>query len=321
MRAGTRGMALISDPLNSRVLEALAGGPLDLPTLRRDVGTPAQTTLRTHLRELAELKLVDRSISQGFTRSASHELTQPGRELLAAARVFGWWLSSAPDGPVSLGSSEGKRNIQALAGAWNTAILRALAAKPLSLTELDQLIGGSNYPALERRLAAMRETKQIAATSLGMTPTWYGLTRWTRKAAAALLAAAGWEGRHGSGVVEPLARVDVEGIFLLAGPLLRSRNPIQGTCKLAMTVKDGPVPECAGVVLCLESGRAVSYRSDRHVDAHAWAEGSIAAWTGALGPGGKAELDIGGEWELASAVVAGLRLGVSPSPEVSCDGV
>ena len=35
-------------------------------------------------------------------------------------------------------------------------MMRALAARPLSLTELDSLISDLSYPALERRLSSMR---------------------------------------------------------------------------------------------------------------------------------------------------------------------
>ncbi len=305
MRAGAFGMSLLADSLNVSVLEALASGPLDLPTLRRAAGKPAPTTLRTHIRELSGLGLLDRRISPGFARSVSHELTQSGRELLTAGSLFRRWLDSSPDGAVPLESPAGKRTIRALADGWSTTILRALAAKPLSLTELDQSIVGANYPALERRLAAMREAGQIAPVS-GEGPTRYGLTRWMREAVAPILAVTGWEDRRGFEPADRLARIDTEGIFLLAVPLMEAPGSLQGTCRLAIEVENGRTPEQAGVVVCLDEGRAISYRSDQRTEAPAWATGSIEAWARAIGLGQESEIAVGGDRLLSSTVVAGL---------------
>ena len=65
------------------------------------------------------------------------------------ARVAG---DNAPEGPLALGSSTAKSAIKALVEGWGTNMIRALAARPLSLTELNGLISGLSYPSLERRL-------------------------------------------------------------------------------------------------------------------------------------------------------------------------
>jgi DNA-binding HxlR family transcriptional regulator len=311
MRAGAFGMSLLADPLNVSILEALSDGPLDLPTLRCAAAKPAPTTLRTHIRDLAGLGLIERTISEGFARSVSHELTPSGHELLTAARLFRRWLDSSPDGSVPLESSAGKKTIRALAEGWSTTILRALAAKPLSLTELDQSIVGANYPALERRLVAMREEGQIAPIP-GVTPTRYALTKWMREAVAPILAVSGWEDRRELEATDPLARIDTEGIFLLAVPLMDAPNSLTGTCRLAIEIDNGLKPDQVGVVICLSEGRAISYRSDQRAEAHAWATGSIEAWTKAIGLGQKNEIEVGGDRTLATEVVTGLSRTLRP---------
>jgi len=59
------------------------------------------------------------------------------------------WLARAPAGPIPLGSEVAKAAIKALVDGWEATMLRALAARPLSLTEFDSLIAGLSYPALE----------------------------------------------------------------------------------------------------------------------------------------------------------------------------
>ena len=53
-RAGTQALRLLSTPINVFVLQALAEGPHSLVDLRREAGSPPQTTMRGHLRTLAE---------------------------------------------------------------------------------------------------------------------------------------------------------------------------------------------------------------------------------------------------------------------------
>ena len=72
------------------------------------------------------------------------------------------WLAQAPQGSIPLGSEPAKGAIRALVGGWGSTMLRALAARPLSLTELSSVITGSlSYPALERRSRAMRAARQL----------------------------------------------------------------------------------------------------------------------------------------------------------------
>jgi hypothetical protein len=88
-------------------------------------------------------------------------MTEAGREILSVADVLEAWLARAPQGPIALGSEPAKGPIRSLIGGWGSTMLRALAARPLSLTELDGLIGGLSYPSIERRLSAMHAARQV----------------------------------------------------------------------------------------------------------------------------------------------------------------
>jgi hypothetical protein len=181
-----------------------------------------------------------------------------------------------------------------------------LAARPLSLTELDRLIVDVNYPALERRLTAMRRVGQITAVSDRGAPTRYRLTTWMRKAVAPILAVCDWEGRSGIDRAV-MGRMDAEGIFLLMAPLLNISDSVGGTCRLAIELDNGAPPERAGVVICVEPGRRLACRSDRRIAAPTWACGPVAAWSDCLGLRRSDPIELGGDRGLAEALIGDLR--------------
>ena len=88
-----------------------------------------------------------------------------GRELLEVAERLELWLAQAPDGPISLESGAAKGAVKALVDGWGSTMMRALAARPLSLTELDGIIADLSYPALERRLSSMRMAGLVEAAA------------------------------------------------------------------------------------------------------------------------------------------------------------
>jgi DNA-binding HxlR family transcriptional regulator len=315
MRSGSFGLSLLADQLDVNVIQALAKGPYELPELRRTLRSPPPTTLRSHLKELARLGIVHREQTSGFTKAVSHELTPAGGDLLKAADMLAGWLAGAPDEQVTLGSPASKNILQALLAGWNSAIVRALAAKPRSLTELDRLITGVNYPALDRRLAAMRDARQITAVSSSGGATKYSLTRWTREAAIPLLALASWEDRYPPHDAEQLSPVDIEGIFLLVTPLLNLPFSLRGTCQLAIDISKGPNLRRSGVVVCVEPGNPVVCRSDRRITVPTRASGSATAWTGVLGYGCGIGIELDGDRDLAKGLLAGMRVALASRPD------
>ena len=163
LRVGGRVLLVLATPLNLLILRALADRPLRLADLRKATGLPAQTTLRGHLANLSEIGVLTKRPTQQMPYAVENELTPMGRQLLGVADRLEVWLSLAPEGPISLESGAAKGAVKALVDGWGSKMMRALAARSLSLTELDGLISDFSYPALERRLSSMRMAGLVEA--------------------------------------------------------------------------------------------------------------------------------------------------------------
>ena len=162
-RAGAQALALLAAPLDVEILKALQDGPRNLLDLRQTVGSPPQSTMRVYTRTLAEIGVIDRRRRNEFPAVAEYSITPAGQALVGVAAVLEEWLQSAPDGPLVMGSVAAKSGVKALIGGWSANVVRAVAAKSFSLTELNMLIPKISYPSLERRLNAMRLVKLIEA--------------------------------------------------------------------------------------------------------------------------------------------------------------
>ena len=149
-RAGSAVILLFAVPLNGLVLRALADGPKRLAALRSDLGGPAQSTLRGILAKLVEIGALTRGVGDKPSVLAYEFDAFRRRPPACPADALEGWLSLSPDGPIALESGPAKVAIKALVGGWASTVVRALAARPLTLTELDRLIDGYTYPALER---------------------------------------------------------------------------------------------------------------------------------------------------------------------------
>ncbi len=306
-RAGAQALSLLAVPINVEVLQALAKQNMSLVDLRRAVGSPPQTTMRCYLRTLREIDVLTKRRRDDFPGVVDYELTDTGRDLLVVAEVLQAWLAEAPEGPLALGSPAAKSAIKALVEGWATNMVRALAAKPLSLTELDRLIANLSYPSLERRLAAMRLAGQVEARPGPGRSTPYALTDWLRRAVAPLGAAARWERLHTAEGTAPITRVDAEAAFLLAVPLLDLPANLSGICRLGVEVRNGSGQRLAGVLVGVKQGRIASYASQVRGDATAWAHGSGSAWLRAIIEHDVSRLEVGGDRRLADALLDGLH--------------
>jgi DNA-binding HxlR family transcriptional regulator len=313
-RAGVRGLILIAAPLNVAILEALAEAPQPLVDLRRIAGSPPQTTMRGNLRALAELGVIEKRRRPDFPGSVDYHLADAGHDLRAVAEVVRAWLAASPEGPLELGSMPARSAIKALAEGWSTRIIRALAARPLSLTELDELISGVSYPALERRLSALHLTGQVRRTSGQGRAMAYATTAWLRQAVAPLAAAAQWEGRHLREVAAPISNRDAETAFLLAIPLLGLPADLSGSCRLAVEFSKENGSRLAGVRVDVAEGRVVGCISRLEGDATAWAHGSVTSWFRAVAAGDPSCLALGGDTHLAAAMLDGLHTSLSGLP-------
>jgi DNA-binding HxlR family transcriptional regulator len=307
MHAGAYGLSLLSDPLDAQVLRALEGGKLSLRDLRRLADQPPQTTLRKHLKGLTNSGLLVRTQPREFPAAVTYELSASGVKLRATAQLVERWLEFSPSGPLPVERPATKRAIKSLVDAWTTRMLRVLAVKPLSLTELDRLLTGVDYPALERRLSAMRLAGQIEATSSHGGGTPYRLTRWLREAVGPLAAAAHWESVHGPADCEPLSRLDVEALFLMVMPLVRLPSGMSGSCRLIVDLLDEPRDATVDVTVVFEEGRPVSCVSKARCEPSSTASGTGPAWLAALSCTEKATLYVNGDKSLGEELVDALR--------------
>jgi DNA-binding HxlR family transcriptional regulator len=238
-----------------------------------------------------------------------YELTPFGHELLLVAEALEAWLAIAPDGPIAPEGNAAKVAIKALVGGWTTAIVRALAARPLALTELDRLIDNCTYPALERRLSAMRLAGQIELTARnGSSGRSYRVEPWLRQAIGPLTVAARCERRHMRDETAPIARIDVEAAFLLVGPTIELCADTSGTCQLAVEAGGRHAGRpWAGAQMTIEDGRVVSCLTRLEAQPESWAMGTASAWMDAV-IGREAELlEFGGDGELGRDIVHALH--------------
>jgi DNA-binding HxlR family transcriptional regulator len=278
-----------------------------LVDLRRECGSPAQTTLRAHLRELEGTGAIAKQRRSRFPGALEYELLPPGDELLFVAKALERWLQRAPDKELPFPGEEAKSAIKALADAWASTMLRALAASPLSLTELDGVISALNYPSLERRLSAMRLTGQVEPCPGRGSGTPYRVTDWLRRGVAPLTAAARWERRHLRDDTMPISRIDAETAFLLTLPLLRLPAEWSGSCRMGVEMTNGQKRGLVGATAYVERGRisSCSVRLENNTDA--WATGSVAAWLDALISCDLDRLELGGDQALARSLVTSLQ--------------
>ena len=306
-RAGAEALGLLAAPLNVQVLKALEPGSSSLADLRYATGSPPQSTMRLYMRTLSELGAVERMPRKEFPTSVDYAITDTGRDLLKVGEVLDKWLHHSPGEPLELGSTGARNAIRPMAEGWSTNIVRALAGRSLSLTELDRLIPRVSYPSLERRLGAMRIVGLVDGHRVegGSTP--YSATDWLRRSVAPFVAAVSWERQHLADSAASVGRLDVEAAFLLAIPLLDLPKGTAGRCRLAVEVQRGGSPVFAGVLMCVEEGEVISCAPSLDGEAESWISGSSRAWLRRLTSGSGNELEVGGDVGLAETIVEALR--------------
>jgi DNA-binding HxlR family transcriptional regulator len=315
MRSGASALSLLSVPLNVHLLCVLQEEERALADLSHAVGLPPASTLRAYLRTLDEWGLVERRQEGAFPGAVSYALTEPGEKLVQTGSVLQRWLKAAPNEAMALGSPAAKSAVKALVDGWEVAIVRALAARPCTLTELDRLIPQVSYPALERRLTAMRKVGLATGRRNGNgrgTP--YEATAWLRESVAPLVAATAWERRHAPDRTAAIGRLDVEAAFLLALPALRFGSDLSGSCRLAVELRGQGNSRYAGATATVADGK-VSASARLGGDADAWVIGTPSDWVRWVS-GRQEEVEIGGDYRLAVALADALRETLTPRQRV-----
>ncbi|HET6997148.1 MAG TPA: winged helix-turn-helix transcriptional regulator [Solirubrobacterales bacterium] len=298
---------LLAAPTNAAVLQALGDSPRSLVELRRATGTLSQSTLRARLRELVALGVLKPKRRDGFPRALDYELDGRGRELLVVGEVLQGWLADCPQGPVAYGSDLAKVMVRALVEGWSSTVIRALAAKPLALTELDGLISNLNYPSLERRLGTMRRAGQIEPLPSSRPGTPYAVTDWLRRGVAPLAAAARWERLNAAGETTPIGRLDIEAALLLTVPMLHLPGELSGSCRLVVEISSRGERRLAGVRVGVAKGCIETCVTSLGGSAGAWATGPASAWLSAVLEHDRSRLELGGDCQLAGDLVDGLH--------------
>jgi DNA-binding HxlR family transcriptional regulator len=313
--AGGLSLSLLATPLNVHILQALEREPMPLLELRQRAGSPPQSTMRLYSRTLAELGIIERQRQAAFPGSAEYRITSTGRDLLGVAGILETWLAVAPREPIVLGTTASKSATKALVEGWATNIVRAIAAQPLSLTELNKVIPKVSYPSLERRLGAMRLAGLVDPQRSDRRGTPYGATDWLRRAVIPMASAAAWERRHRPAGAQPIGRLGVEAVFLLAIPLLRMPPTFSGKFRLAVEVQSGNSPIFAGALVCFEDGVVVSCSSRLEGDADAWVSGTPDAWLRRMSGVAHGGLEMRGDIASAGVLLDAVQdIGTIPPP-------
>jgi DNA-binding HxlR family transcriptional regulator len=307
-RTGAEALSLLAAPLHIHTLKALEEGPKELLDLHRAVGSPPQSTMRVYTRTLEQLGVLERRRQNEFPATAEYAITPAGDALLKVAVFLQDWLQAAPDGPILLGSVASKSGTKALVGGWSSNIVRAVAARAMSLTDLNVLIPKVSYPTLERKLSAMRIAKLVEVKDNGGRGTPYGATAWLRQAITPLTSAAAWEQKFISESSAQVGPLDVEAAFLLSIPLIKLNSAVDGRCRLSVEVRGGPNPVFAGVLVCIDAGTVTSCTSRLDGDVEASACGSAMAWMRQMNGGAPGQLALNGSFPLAHAITDALRV-------------
>lgn len=303
MRAGAQTLTLLGTPRIVLMLQALADGPQGQLDLRRAAGSPAQSTLRGHLKALEQADAIAKH-NDSLSGALRYQLTQPGNELLSVMPTVELWLSSAPAGPLALDSDPARAAIRGLVDSWLAEILAPLSERPLSLTELDKRLPDLSYPAIERRLETLRLAEQIRAGERSGSGTPYETTPWLRLGVAALVAAARWEHRNQIDGATPITRFDVESVLKIITPLLGLNPSSEGICQIAVreNTRDGKRRRFLGVIV-LAQGNAVFGPVYPRRRPDAWASGTRDDWFAAVIDGEASRLRTSGERQLIEAVL------------------
>jgi DNA-binding HxlR family transcriptional regulator len=306
-RAGAEALSLLAAPLNVQVLKALEPGSSSLFDLRHATGSPPQSTMRLYMRTLSEFGVIERMRRKEFPTSVDYAITDGGRGLLEVGEILSEWLRRAPGGAIEFGSTDARNAIKPLVEGWSTNVVRALAGRSLSLTELDRLIPRVSYPSLERRLGALRIVGLVDGHRVegGSTP--YSATEWLRRSVVPFVAAVAWERRYLSESAPAIGRLDIEAAFLLAVPLVELPKSTVGRCRLAVEVQRGGSPVFAGVLVSIEDGEVISCAPSLDGDVEGWASGNPWAWLRRLDSGSGEKFEVGGDIGLAEALIEGLR--------------
>lgn len=243
-----------------------------------------------------------------------YRVTAGGQEVLFVGFVVDRWLQSAPQGPLPFESQEAERAVAALAEAWSTTVMHALAREPLSFEELHSQVEGLGRRPLKRHLTAMLEAQQVERHAVGGGEAVYGITDWLRAGIAPLIASARFERREPKEDMAPIDALDVEAGFRCSLHFVELPKELSGTCRLGINLEDDESGRLTGVTARIEQGRVVSCSAGFEGEADAWAAGSAGDWLDTVIEPDAQRVRTGGDKWLTRAVVDSLHVALFGVP-------
>ena len=237
----------------------------------------------------------------------------PAEEVHFVASILERWLSACPSGPLALGPDCGPV-LSALLDGWSSTVIHALAARPLSVAEATEAVGGLSHDAVGERIAAMESVGLLAASPGEDGGRRFAVTDWLRLGIAPLAAAARMEIRHPPGETEPIAPLDVEAAFQLALPLVSLSEELSASCRLTVAVP-GRSPQLAGVAVLVEQGVVTQVSPGLEMQSDTFATGAPIDWLDTLIDPSVGRIKAGGDTRLAGALIESLHERLFGAPE------
>lgn len=265
--------------------------------------------MRSHLGNLEAVGAIDRRRRDSFPGALEYSLTDSGRELLVVAESLEHWLADSPQGPLELGGDQAKAAVKGLVEGWTAGVLTALAAEPLSLTEMDKQIPAVSYPTIERCLENMRLAEQLEVGTRDRRGTPYSITDWLRRGIAPLAQGARWEHHYEREDADPIDRADVDGALRLAEPLFSAPKRLSGSCQMELKVPHGgaDAQEHFFALIEVANGKLSFGGFYPEIEPSVRAVGRIDAWFSALIDEDLSDLELNGDRDFAKAVFGALH--------------
>ncbi len=205
--------------------------------------------------------------------------------------------------------------IAAMACCWSAAVTHALAMGPQTIAELARAVPSLyGEDIAQEHVEALERTSQ-ARSLPGGGEARYALTEWGMEAIAPLIAAAHYETAFPQVDVMPPEILDAEATFQLAAPLIRLPADLYGTCRLSVRLPDDD-SVLAGATVEVRQGRIVASSILLEREPETWVTGLPRDWCEAVVDPAAAQLEFGGDADLAGALLEALhqRLFGEPKP-------
>jgi DNA-binding HxlR family transcriptional regulator len=300
LRAGVLALLVLSDSLNLAALRQLGGGPLTAAELLGTLRASRATRFK-RLRTLEELGLIVREKHSGWPPPTYCRLSDAGHSLLAVAEHFEAWLACRQR-RVGSGELERSRTIKALASGLGSTLVRWLAERPRSTTELEALTPREiSHHDIKRALHALSDVglaEPLPRRKGRRHP--YALTAKGREAAAPIAAALHWERDLHADPDPAWEGLAAETLLYLAAPLALVPVEFEGTCAMSIDEHDA-------VSITVSGGRLLARALAPGEAVEAEVRGSGSSWLTMLVSGRPGELELTGDANLIAVLTLSLH--------------